>query len=192
MGNPLSSWNGQLPTDVQLDSGILYIAGSVFSAQQGGLKFDPGVTRRNIPFDGKRSNVKGIDRTVMWEPVISGVVLEMPVGSLSVIEPGVSAPSSTIANGPTGATQRIPKSAGVLYAAGDYVSNPRIVFYRGDGTYVQVRFYDGGLVRKWDLSGADQEEAKYSIEIEARLDLTASGRRVYDAPYVIEYFSVDP
>lgn len=189
---PLSSWNGQLPTDVQLDSGILYIAGSVFAAQDGGLKFDPGKEIRDIPFDGRRSAIKGLDRTVGWKPVISGNILEVPVASLGVLEPGVSGPGSTIAGGPTGATQRVAKAAGSLYASGDYITQPRAVWYRGDGTYVQVRFYDGGLCTKWDEAGQDKEEVKYAIEIEARLDLTQSGRAVYDCPFVIEYFSTTP
>lgn len=189
---PLSSWNGQLPTDVQLDSGILYIAGAVFSAQSGGLKFDPGKEVRNIPFDGQRSPVKGLDRTVSWKPVISGNIMEMPSANFGVLEAGATGPGSTIAGGPTGATQLLPKSAGTLYATGDYISAPRAVWYRGDGTYVQVRFYDGGLCVKWDESGQDKDEVKYAIEIEARLDLTASGRNVYDCPFVMEYFSVSP
>lgn len=189
---PLSSWNGQLPTDVQLDSGILYINGAIFSAQDGGLKFDPGKEIRDIPFDGRRSKVKGIDRTVFWTPVISGNIMQVPVANFGVIEPGASAPSSTITGGPSGATQRVGKSAGVLYASGDYIVQPRVVWYRGDGTYVQVRFFDGGLCTKWDETGQDKSEVKYAIEIEARLDLTASGRQVYDCPFVMEYFSVAP
>lgn len=189
---PLSSWNGQLPTDVQLDSGILYIAGAIFSAQDGGLKFDPGKETRNIDFDGKRSPIKGIDRTVSWKPVISGNIMQIPVANFGVIEPGATGPGSTIAGGPIGATQRIGKTAGVLYAAADYISQPRAVWYRGDGTYVQVRFYDGGLCVKWDEAGQDKNEVKYAIEIEARLDLTASGRVPTDCPFVMEYFSVAP
>lgn len=189
---PLSSWNGQLPTDVQLDSGILYINGAIFSAQEGGLKFDPGKEIRQIAFDGQRSAVKGLDRTVFWKPMISGVILQVPSSKFGTLEAGASGPGSTIAGGPSGATQLIPKSAGVLYASGDYITAPRAVWYRGDGTYVQVRFYDGGLCVKWDETGQDKTEAKFAIEIEARLDLTASGRNVYDCPFIMEYFSVDP
>lgn len=189
---PLSSWNGQLPTDVQLDTGVLYVNNAIFSAQDGGLKFDPGKEMRQIPFDGQRSPVKGLDRTVFWKPVISGTILEIPVANFGFLEAGASGPGSTISGGPTGATQRIPKSAGVLYATGDYVTNPKVVWYCGNGTYFELRFYDGGLVTKWDLTGQDKTEAKYAIEIEARLDLTQSGRKVYDCPFVGEYFSVDP
>lgn len=181
---PLSSWNGQLPAGVLLDSGILYIGTSIFAAQDGGLKFDPAKTMRQIAFDGQRSAVKGLDRTTGFMPKISGTIIQTPFSTFESLEPG--AVLATVAGGPTGATQVQPKSAGVLYAAGDYLANVKAVWNVADGTLFQIRF-PAALVVKWDITGVDKVEAKWAIEIEARLDMAASGAHVYDAPYVAEY-----
>jgi hypothetical protein len=189
MPNPLSSWNGQLPTDVLLDSGILYIGAAIFSAQEGGLKFEPGKTIRSIPFDGQRAPIAGLDRTVEWKSSISGTIMEIPSTAFVDLEPGAT--TVTVAGGPTGATQVQPKAAGTLYAAGDYLANVRCVWQRGDGTYVQVRF-PKCLCSKWDLTGKDKEEGKFAVTFEARLDMTVSGQLVSNPPFVMEYFSGTP
>lgn len=192
MPTPLSSWNGQLPTDVILDSGILYFGaspGTAFSAQRGGLKWDPGEEKRQIEFDGQHSGVAGLDRTTFWKAKLSGNFLQVPVAAWSQLEPGAAL--ATVAGGPAGATQVQPKSAGVLYAAGDYLANARIAFMRGDGTYFQIRM-PKAVVVKWDLSGTEKEEGLYAIEIEARLDMTVSGNTPATPPFVGEYFTGAP
>ncbi len=72
MTAPLTGYTSSLPSDVLLDSGVLYVGATVFGAFAGGLKFDPGVTYRAADFDGKRSPVKGLDRVTMRMPKISG------------------------------------------------------------------------------------------------------------------------
>lgn len=186
---PLSSWTGQLATDILLDTGILYVGSSIFSAQEGGLKYDEGKTIREIEFAGKRSAVATLDRTVMFKPKLTGTILELPATSLLSIEPGAS--SATVSGGPSGASQYQPKAAGVLYAAADYLSNVRAAWQRTDGTYFQVRF-PKALCIKWDIAGTDKQEGKFAIEIEGRLDMTVSGAHVSDPPMVYEYFSVTP
>lgn len=188
---PLSSYTATLPANVLLETGILYFGSSIFSAQDGGLKFDPKKTIREVMFVGKRSRVKGLDRTVDFKPTISGTVLEFSAANIPVFEPGAVA--TTQSGGPTGFTTGYkPKQGGVLYASGDYITTCRVVYQRGDGTFCQVRFYDGGVVAKWDLTGTDKQEGKVAIEVEAVLDMTVSGRNTNDAPYVIEYMSSAP
>lgn len=181
---PLTAWNGQIPSDVLLDSGILQIGSSVFSATEGGLKYDPGVTRRNIEFDGKRSQVALLDRNVMFAPKISGTIIQVPSTVIIQVEGGAT--TVTVTGGPTGATQVTAKSGGVLYATGDYLANVRMIFERTDGTIFQIRF-PKALITKWDLAGKDKEEAKWNVEIEARLDMSVTGAKVYDPPMVYEY-----
>lgn len=190
MGNPLASWNGNLPSDVMLDSGVLYIGSTIFAAQDGGLKFDPGKELRAVPFDGQHSEVKGLDRTTAYMAKISGNIIQIPAATAAILEPGASTGSLTGA--PTGLTATVfPKAAGSLYATNDYLSNVRAIWMRGDGTYVQVRF-PAALVVKWDLTGQDKTEAKAAIEIAAKLDMAVSGQKVYNAPYVIEYMTAEP
>jgi hypothetical protein len=187
----LSSYTTTLPSDVMLDTGILYIGNSIFAAQDGGIKFDPGKTFRQIAFDGQRSRIRGLDRTVMFAPKITGNVLELSPTTIPSLEPG--AQSVSLPGSPTGFTTGYePKSAGTLFLENDYISTPRCIWQRGDGTYVQVRFYDGALVTKWDLAGTDKQEVKIAIELEAVLDMTVSGRKVSDPPFVIEFFATSP
>jgi hypothetical protein len=175
---------------VLLDTGILYIGASIFSAQEGGLKFDPGKTLRNVEFDGKRTDIKALDRTVMFAPKLAGTILEFSAANIPNLEPGASA--ATVTGSPSGFTTGYqPKAAGVLYAAGDYLSNVRAIWQRGDGTYVQVRFMCA-LVSKWDLQGTDKQEGKVQVELDARLDMSVTGAHTSDPPYVIEYFTVSP
>jgi hypothetical protein len=181
---PLNAWNGQIPSDVLLDSGVLNIGAALFSATMGGLKYDPGMTRRNIEFDGKRSDVALLDRNVMFKPKMTGTIIQVPNTTMLQVEGG--GVTGTVTGGPTSATQVVAKQGGVMYAAGDYLTNARMIFERADGTYWQVRF-PKALVTKWDLAGVDKEEGKWNIEIEARLDLSVSGAKPYDPPMVYEY-----
>ncbi len=188
----LSSWNGQIPNDVLLDSGIILIGPSpavAYSAQEGGVKWDPGKTIREIEFDGKRSAVAGLDRTVMWKPKLTATILEVPLPAWSQLEPG--SVLATVAGGPSGATQIQPKPAGIMYAAGDYIINARVAWQRTDGTYFQIRM-PKALVVKWDIAGTDKQEAKWAIELEPRLDMSVTGQLINNPPFVGEYFSATP
>ena len=196
MTAPLSGYTSTLPTDVLLDSGVLYIGATVWGAFSGGIKFDPGVSYRNVDFDGKRSPVKGLDRVTMRMPKISGTIIQLtptagaPVaGGVAQIEPGAV---TQAAGAWTGYTSYEPKDAGQLLAAGDYLTDVRAIWQRGGatnttGSVVQVRF-PVALVTKYDIAGQDGAEAAIAIEIEARLDPTLSGfTGMGSAPFRIEY-----
>lgn len=188
---PLSSYTTTLPTDTLLDTGVMYAGSNIFAAQEGGLKFDPGKTFRQVQFDGQRSKVKGLDRIVMFEPKITGTIIELGPTKIPQLEPGASA--VTLTGSPSGYTTGYrPKQAGVLFVSGDYLSTFRCIWQRGDGTYVQVRFYDGAYIDKWDAAGTDKQEVKIAIEVCAVLDMSVTGRDVADAPYVVEYFTTAP
>lgn len=184
MTTPLNLWTGNLPGVVLMEGGVILIGASVFSAQEGGLKFVAGSTKRHVAFDGMRSEVVGLHRTVEFKPVISGTILELPSTAFADLEPGATA--VTITGGPTSATQMQPKTAGVLYASGDYLANVKAVWQRGDGTIFQLRFPKAHCI-KWDLAGKDKEEGKFSIELQADLDMSVSGNTLSTPPYVLEY-----
>lgn len=188
---PLSAFTSTLPANVLLETGVLYAGSSIYAAHIGGIKFDPGKSTRGVEFDGKRTRIRALDRTLKFEPKITGTVIELAPALVPKIEPGATA--VTLTGAPAGYTTGYrPKQGGVLYVTGDYVDNVRAVWQLGDGSYVQVRFYDGAFVEKWDLTGQDYDEAKISIELCAVLDMTVSGRNVADGPYAIEYFATAP
>lgn len=186
MTAPLTGFTSSLPTDVVLDSGVLYVGATVFGATKGGLQFDPANTYRNIEFDGKRSAVKLLDRKMMMAPKLSGTVLELPTGNIARFEPGATVATT---GAWTGSTSYAPKRAASLLVAGDYVDNVRAIWLRGGGGFVQVRF-PSALLTKYDISSQDGEEASIALEIEARLDTSVSGfTNVGDAPFRIEYIA---
>lgn len=191
MTAPLTGYTSTLPSDILLDSGVLYVGATVFGAFAGGLKFDPGVTYRNVDFDGKRSPVRLLDRVTMRMPKITGTCIQLATANVAQIEPG----ATTTATGAwTGATSYEAKSAGQLLVSGDYLSNVRCIWQRGGatsaaGSYVQVRF-PSALCTKYDITGQDGAEVAIAIELEARLDPTLSGfSNIGAAPFRIEYLT---
>jgi hypothetical protein len=197
MTAPLTGYNVDLPNDILLDSGVLYVGTKVWGAFAGGLKFDPGISYRNADFDGKRSPVKLLDRKTMTMPKISGTVIELPLatttvaGNVVAIEPG----SVTNVTGAwSGVSSFAPKASGVLLVTGDYLQDVRLIYQRGQstatsGSYVQVRF-PAALCTKYDITGQDGAEVAIALEIEARLDPTLSGfSNVGASPFRIEYLA---
>ena len=191
MTAPLTGYTSSLPSDVLLDSGVLYVSSTVFGAFAGGIKFDPGVTYRNVDFDGKRSPVKLLDRVTMRMPKISGTVIQLATTNVGQIEPGAA---TAVTGAWTASTSYAPKAAGQLLVAGDYLSDVRAIWQRGGatasaGSYVQVRF-PSALCTKYDVTGQDGAEVAIAIEIEARLDTALSGfTAVGTAPFRIEYLT---
>lgn len=187
MTAPLTGFTASFAsTDALMDSGVLYVGANVFGAFAGGLKFDPGVTYRNIDFDGKRSPVKLLDRKTMQMPKISGTCIQLSTTNVGQIEPG----ADVAATGAwTGSTSYAPQRAGSLLVTGDYLTDVRAIWLRASGGYVQVRF-PAALCTKYDITSQDGAEVAIAIEIEARLDTSASGfTNVGDAPYRIEYIA---
>jgi hypothetical protein len=183
MTAPLTGFTSQFPSDVLIDSGVLYVGATVFGAFQGGLKFDPGVEYLNTNFDGKRSPVKLLDRKSNQMPKISGTVIQLSTTNVGQIEPG-----ATTVTGWTGSTAYQPKRAGSYLASGDYLTDVRAIWLRGGGNFVQVRF-PAALLTKYDITSQDGQEVAIAVEIEARLDMTVSGANVGDAPFRLEYLA---
>lgn len=185
MTAPLTGYTTALPTDVLLDSGVLYVGASVFATLTGGLKFDPGVSYRNVEFDGKRSAVKGLDRKTMTAPKLTGTMIQLTTTTVPQIDPGASV---TATGAWTGSTSYAPKRAGSLLVTGDYVSDVRAIWLRGSGAFVQVRF-PSALITKYDVTSQDNAEVAIALEIEARLDMSVTNTNIGDAPYRIEYLA---
>lgn len=177
--SPLNGWDGSLPADALLDSGVLYVGSNPVGVSRGGLTFDPGRQIRNIPFDGKRSDVKGLDRVTGFAAKISGTMLEFAGTDIARAEPGST--NATVG----GTTTYTPKGAGALFASGDYLVDVRLIFERSGGGYAAVYFPSGFVEKYGPLKGTDNAEAEYSIEISAR-GVIAGASDVPKAPYAIE------
>lgn len=180
---PLTGYTDQFPSDVVIDSGVLYVGDNVFGVFRGGLKFDPGTQYRNVEFDGKRSPVMGLDRVTMRTPKISGVLLELPVDRVDALEPGAGYSEG---DGWSGGDEFVPRKAALPLTEGMYLSEVRAVWLRGNGNFVQVRF-PKALLTKYDFTSQDADELAIAVEVEARLDLTVEGATPGDSPFVIEY-----
>jgi len=192
MTAPLTGFTADFKNNVLLDSGVLYVGNTVFGAFQGGLKFDPGITYRNVEFDGKRSPIKLLDIKQSQMPKISGTVIQLATTNVAQIEPGADVNAT---GGWTGATSSYaPQEASSLLVTGDYLTDVRAVWMRGEHTalapkYVQVRF-PASILTKYDITSQDGQEVAIAIEIEARLDTAWAGdSNTGTAPYRIEYLT---
>jgi len=185
MTAPLTGYTSNLPSDVIIDSGVLYVGATVFGATTGGLKFDPGTEYRSVEFDGRRSPVRLLDRKAMFMPKLSGTVIQLSTTNVGQIEPGATV---VTAGAWTASTSYQPKAAALFLVSGDYLTDVRAIWQRGSGAYVQVRF-PAALLTKYDITSQDNAEVAIAIEIEARLDMSVSGTTTGTSPFRIEYLA---
>jgi hypothetical protein len=177
-----SGYTTSLPSDVLLDTGVLYTGGGTkVGVTRGGLKFNPNKEMRNIEFDGKRSNIEGLDRIVNHGASIEGTFIQLGLTQVPQFEAGVT----TTTPGGNISKLHTPKAASLLFSAGDYINNLRLVYARQGGGFVQVRF-PKALVSHYQWSGTDKSEAEVQATFESRLGSTAAASSTDTAPYVIE------
>jgi hypothetical protein len=186
----LAGNTANLPTDVLLNMGVLFHTISAVSTKIGVTKgapdFDPGVEMTDVVFDGMRCRLKGLTRKTGFKPVIKGTVLEFGPTATGkqtlILEPGSS---EAIVGGVTTTT---PKAAGTFFAAGDYLTDLRWIFDRGNGLFVAI-YFPIALCTKWSLKGQDKDEAQISFEFEAIGDPAAD---LGVAPYLLEHRTALP
>lgn len=187
----LNGYLSTLPSDVLLDTGVLYVGSTPVGSSKGPPKWDPGRAFDNVDFDGKHAPIKGLDRLFHGEPKISGTLIEFgDSGSgnqIPKLEPGSS--SATTGVTPNTLTTITPKVGGGFLASGDYQANVRLIFERGITAGAGVKKYAAILlpvafVQKYDLQGSDKKNAVINYELVGRKDM-ASGTTA-DAAYVIE------
>lgn len=182
MPTPNSGLTANLPTDVLLDSGVLYINSTTpFGVTVGGLSFDPGIQRENVDFDGKFIDIITLDRTVDCKAKISGKIIELNATKQATLMPG----STSATAGTPAVTTVTPRGAGELYASGEYVTNVQVAYRRGGGGFAIVKFANA-YISTWKVGpGGANKKAEIDIEIEARQDIAAANTGVL--PFVIEY-----
>jgi hypothetical protein len=173
-----SGYTATLPSDVLLDSGLLYIANTLVGASRGGIKFHPNKEWRNVVFDGKRSDIVGLDRVVKFGPVLEGTLIVINATSLLLYEPGAA--SATVGS----VTTITPAKASSLIAAASLITNLRALYPRGGGGFCEVAF-PKAICTQWGLEGTDNEEVGVPFQFGARLDMSVGGATTDDAPYKI-------
>lgn len=184
MPTPNSGFSSTLPTDVLLDTGVLYLGTDTpFGVTVGGLSFDPGIQRENIDFDGKFADVATLDRTIGVQAKLSGKIIEASPTKLATLMPG----SATTTSGTPPETTITPLGAGELYAIGDYIANVRAAYRRGGGGFAIVKF-PLGLITSWKVGSGSNKKAEIDIEIMARQAANAANTGVM--PYIVELSSL--
>src|SRR5574337_953607 len=107
------------PSDLMIDAGVLYVGATPagMGATRGGIKFDPGATMRNVPFDGKTTDIAGLDRITDYNAKITGKMIDLSGPSLQQLHPGSTSSDSGSEHIVT------PIDATVMLSAGDYLTD---------------------------------------------------------------------
>jgi hypothetical protein len=172
-----SPYSSQLPQDVALDGGLILLNSATPTlAVRGGLEVNTGTEWRNLEFDGKRSDIVGLDRKTGFAPTIRGTVINL-FGSTfyTLFEPGGAAAGSAPA-------VLTPKAAGTLLSSGDYLINVCAAWPQGDGSFVGL-FFPFALAMLESVRAQDKNEAEATLTIQARLGTAAAASSTDTAPY---------
>lgn len=155
-----SSYTNTLPADVILDTGILKAdlttAGTLelIGGTRGGFSFNPGITMRDIPYDGKRAaHVVGMGRITEYAPTFSGTVIVFNAKVLRFVNAGATGATNTVTM----------KEAGIALALAEY-HKWSLVYGLGSGGTVEILF-PYGIVTGYDIKATDNNEGEMSITI---------------------------
>lgn len=178
-----SAYSSALPTDVVLDGGLILLNSATPTlVVRGGLQVNTGTEWRNLEFDGKRSDIVGLDRKTGFAPTIRATVLNLFGSSFyTLFEPGGTSAGSA----PVTLT---PNPASELLVAGDYQTNVCAAFLQGDGSYVGL-FFPYALAMLEDVRTTDKGEGEATLTIAARLGTAAAASSTDTAPYSWKFAS---
>jgi hypothetical protein len=192
-----SGFLATLPTDVLLDAGVLQVGGTIVGVTRGGLTGSLEEEYQNIDFDGKRSDVEGLDRKVAIVARIAGTFLQFGTTDIARFEreestgvrtqitaaittavavaftytPGDSLAGATISRASVASWV----NQGDLFGVGRYLTDLRFVLRRGNSaTGLCTLVFAQALCTKWTAKGQDKDAVEIAGEFEARLDLTNS------------------
>ena len=182
-----SGYTSGTPSALLIDVGVLYFDKqggdgnpTKYGLSVGGVTFEPGLEWRQPEFDGRRSNIEGLDRITFRDGKITGTILMELPKHIPLIEPG----SVSSAGSSPETTIWTPKAASVLLTPDtDYLQNVRLLWTKSDGTLCGIRM-TRALGTFTQLSGADKDEGKVQFSIEARLENGAAATSTDTAPYV--------
>lgn len=161
-----SGYLTSLKDDVILDEGVLMInSTTAFGVTDGPISYDNGETWQNLDFAGKRCDVALLDRLIGRNPRLSFDLIQVNTTTSPVLVTG-----STQTGTPVVVT---PHAASSLLASGDYETNVKVWFKHGNGKFFGI-WFPMAMVRMTGITGRDKNSATIRVEIDARLDLSAS------------------
>lgn len=184
---PLSGYTSNLPNELLNNPALVKVGSAVLGVTKGGVNWDPEATIEEIVFDGLRVKGKGLSRIQKYGGKLSFTLLQLATAAeLQQILPG-----ATTATGGTGISSVItPKSAGILFASGDYLTDLRAIWELSTGnTYIALHLACA-YCDKWTIKGGDVGEAEIAAEFTCAVDLSTG--TTHDAPYNIELRSALP
>lgn len=123
---------------------------------RGGLKFNAGKEYRQVPYDGKRSDVVvGLTRVTMMKPTITGTLLLFNEDTIRMMEAGSTGSTLTVT----------PIPAGQMFVLGSYHKFECTWARSGGGTVVVTFPY--GYVESYEIGSTDNNEGESPITIVA-------------------------
>lgn len=174
-----SAYTATTRANLILDSGRVYIGNAVFSVTRGSVRTDPGKAIRQVPFDGQRAPIAGLDRATRWESTITATFLEYSAAKAAQLNPGAT--SGTVG----GVTTVTPPDAGEFL---DPIANVRAVFDKGDGGLYEFRLPMAfPMVR--GIAGEDNGEAGYEVVFAGRNDWDGTTVTTDSPPYVEKFYT---
>lgn len=159
-----TGYNTNTPNKIAKGDGVVYTAfntstgsGTKIGVVRGGVRFNANPEVRNVPYDGKLTNVKGLDRIVMRTPTLAFTMLEATQGNLATLmEPGGATPSTFT-------------DSGLFFDSGDYVTGLAVMWLRADGTRFGYYFANALCTQFEAQGGGSDAEVEFAVTFEARL-----------------------
>jgi hypothetical protein len=168
------------PTEAMIDAGVLYLRNPDASnligmgPSRGGLTFNPGKEMRNIEFDGKTTEIEGLDRVLRYNSTLTGGLIDFSRKSLGYYEPGSTSADS-------GSTTRIqPIGATQFLTAGAYLKDV-LWISRNQDNRIKVVGFARALVNEYEVVGEADNETIANVTIMAKLPSSVTD--INEAPY---------
>lgn len=179
-----SGWNADFPNDMIWDNGVV-------SVDESGTQVDIGVTRggvapefgdenRQVPFDGARVGIAGLDRIITSVPAITGTLLQFDEKKGTQFITGAT---KVTAGSPAVSTITPPKRSTKLTKA-MLLKAPRIRYARSGGGFVDIQA-PYGLGSFNTINAQDKNEGEIPFRIDARLDPDAVGFTTDDPGFIV-------
>jgi len=150
------------PTGFIVDVGFIVVGDNLeaIGATVGGIKWDPKKTVREVEFDGKSGPIAGMQRTIKYEPTLSGKIKRGGGDFISILEPGSESDGSSGSDGNviTLLDARTPWTVDMMLENVYYVGRQE----DGDTFYVHFPF---AYVSKYSLQTKDNDEGEWDVEI---------------------------
>ena len=168
------------PTEAMIDAGVLYVRSPNSSTllgigpSRGGLTFNPGREMRNVEFDGKTTEIEGLDRVLRYNSSLTGGLIDFSRKSLGYYEPGSTSADS-------GSVARInPIAATVFLEAGAYLKDV-LWISRNQDNRIKVVGFARALVTEYEVVGEQDNETIANVTIMAKLPRDVTD--INHAPY---------